>query len=159
MNVLLKLEWALSKLCKLEMGVQQGGILIPALFSIKVNNINNNNVYMSCAHSHQLPDCLSDRMIHINLNMIFCTHVEHSPTKAIYIKYCMEKDDRVEQRLRSSGVNSKCGVESKRRCKSHESCICIFGFSVCGCQKKNVVYETEYRHVAVQRDKQDQNHL
>ena len=27
------------------------------------------------------------RMIHINLNMIFHTHVEHSPTKTIYIKY------------------------------------------------------------------------
>ena len=26
-------------------------------------------------------------MIHSNLNMIFCTHVEHSPTKTIYIKY------------------------------------------------------------------------
>ena len=26
-------------------------------------------------------------MIYINLNMIFYTHVEHSPTKTIYIKY------------------------------------------------------------------------
>ena len=26
-------------------------------------------------------------MIHINLNMIFNTHVEHSPTKTVYIKY------------------------------------------------------------------------
>ena len=26
-------------------------------------------------------------MIHINLNMIFYTHVKHSPTKTIYIKY------------------------------------------------------------------------
>ena len=26
------------------------------------------------------------RMIHTNLNMIFYTHVEHSPTKTIYIK-------------------------------------------------------------------------
>ena len=30
---------------------------------------------------------LSAHMIHINLNMIFYTHVEHSPTKTIYIKY------------------------------------------------------------------------
>ena len=28
-------------------------------------------------------------MIHINLNMIFYTHVEHSPTKTIYIKQGM----------------------------------------------------------------------
>ena len=29
------------------------------------------------------------QMIHINLNMIFYTHVEHSPTETIYIKYYM----------------------------------------------------------------------
>ena len=29
---------------------------------------------------------LSAHMIHINLHMIFYTHVEHSPTKTIYIK-------------------------------------------------------------------------
>ena len=46
-------------------------------------------------------------------------------------------------------MNSKCGVQSKRKCKSHESCVCIAGFSACGCQKKSVVSETECRHVAV----------
>ena len=25
------------------------------------------------------------------------------------------------------GVNSKCGVQSKRRCESRESCVCIVG--------------------------------
>ena len=56
-------------------------------------------------------------------------------------------------------MNSKCGVQSKRRCESHEPCVCIAGFSACACQKKSVVYETECRHVAVQRGKQDKNHL
>ena len=69
-----------------------------------------------------LINTLSDRMIHINLNMI-------------------------------------CGVQSKRRCESHESCVCIVGFPACGCQKKSVVYETECRHAAVQRGEQDHNHL
>ena len=36
---------------------------------------------------HALINALSAYMIHINLNMIFYTHVEHSPTKTIYIKY------------------------------------------------------------------------
>ena len=36
---------------------------------------------------------------------------------------------------------------------------CIVGFSAWGCQKKSVVYVTECRHVAVQRGKQDENHL
>ena len=29
-------------------------------------------------------------MVHIILNTMFCTHVEHSPTKTVYIKYYME---------------------------------------------------------------------
>ena len=36
---------------------------------------------------HALIDALSAHMIHINLNRILYTHVEHSPTKTIYIKY------------------------------------------------------------------------
>ena len=36
---------------------------------------------------HALINTLSTHMIHINLNMIFYTHVEHSPTKTIYTKY------------------------------------------------------------------------
>ena len=36
---------------------------------------------------HALINALSAHMIHINLNMIFYTHVDHSPTKTIYIKY------------------------------------------------------------------------
>ena len=40
---------------------------------------------------HAPINALSARMIHINLNMTFYTHVEHSPTKTIYIKYFTEK--------------------------------------------------------------------
>ena len=36
---------------------------------------------------HAFINDLSAHMIHINLNMIFYTHVEHSPTKTIYIRY------------------------------------------------------------------------
>ena len=74
-------------------------------------------------------------------------------------KYCEKwkvfrlalKDHRVEQCLVE--VNSKCGVQCKRKCESHEPCVCNAGFSVCGYQKKSVVYETECRHAAVQRGK------
>ena len=54
------------------------------------------------------------------------------------------------------GVNPKCRVQEKVR--KPQSCICIVGFSVCGCQKKRVVYEMECRYVAVPRGKQDLNH-
>ena len=57
-------------------------------------------------------------------------------------------------------MNSKCGVQSKRRHElSHDSCVCIAGFSACGCQKKSVVYETECRHLAVHKGKQDQREI
>ena len=36
---------------------------------------------------HVFINVLSANMIHINLNMIFYTHVQHSPTKTIYIKH------------------------------------------------------------------------
>ena len=35
---------------------------------------------------HALINALSAHMIHINLNMIFYTHVDHSPTETIDIK-------------------------------------------------------------------------
>ena len=40
-------------------------------------------------HAHI--NALSAHMIHINLNIIFYTHIEHSPTKTVYIKYYTEK--------------------------------------------------------------------
>ena len=39
---------------------------------------------------HTLINALSAHMIHINLNMIFYTHAEHSPTKTICIKYYLK---------------------------------------------------------------------
>ena len=40
---------------------------------------------------HAFNNTLGTHVIYINLNMIFYTHAEHSPTKTIYIKYYMEK--------------------------------------------------------------------
>ena len=37
---------------------------------------------------HALINALSAHMIHINLNMIFCTHIKHSPTKTIRCPFC-----------------------------------------------------------------------
>ena len=48
-------------------------------------HLDNNNVHLSYAHQH-----LSAHMIHIYLNTIFYTHIEHSPTKTIYIRYYMK---------------------------------------------------------------------
>ena len=39
---------------------------------------------------HALINALSAHMIHINLNMIFYTHVKHSPTKTIDIMYYLK---------------------------------------------------------------------
>ena len=148
---------------------------------------------------HVLINALSAHVIHIHLNMIFYIHVEHNPTKTIYIKYYTEKQTHTLhthththththydcsrnwvlilagmkilweeegfqfgfKRWKGWAVSEVLwdGVQSKGRCGSHESCIYIVGFPACGYQKKSVVYEKEWRHVAVQRGKQDQNHL
>ena len=42
---------------------------------------------------HALINALSAHMIHINLNMVFYTHVEHSPTKPIYINYYTKQNN------------------------------------------------------------------
>ena len=39
---------------------------------------------------HVLINALRAHMIHINLNTIFYTHVEHGPTKTVFLRYYME---------------------------------------------------------------------
>ena len=55
---------------------------------------------------HVLINALSAHMIHINLNMIFYTHVEHSPTKTIYIKYYTEKQINTHYTHTHTAMNS-----------------------------------------------------
>ena len=47
---------------------------------------------------HVLINALSAHMIHINLNMIFYTHVERSPTETIYIKYYTKQQQQQQKR-------------------------------------------------------------
>ena len=49
----------------------------PAMFLSLKLNLFNVRLYIY----HALINALSAHMIHINLNMIFYTHLEHSPTK------------------------------------------------------------------------------
>ena len=39
---------------------------------------------------HVLISALSAHIIHINLNTVFYTHIEHIPTKTMYIRHYME---------------------------------------------------------------------
>ena len=41
---------------------------------------------------HALINALSAHMMHINLNMIFYTHIEHSPTKTTHTQSTIRKD-------------------------------------------------------------------
>ena len=74
-------------------------------------------IIMYIYHALRLVNALSTHMIHINLNMIIYTHVEHSPTKTIYVKYYAEKmnahTEDVNERpglFGSSLCSSKCGI-------------------------------------------------
>ena len=51
------------------------------------------------------------------------------------------------------------GSKARESAEAMSLAFVFVGFPACGCQKKSVVYEMEYRHAAVQRGKQDQNHL
>ena len=50
-------------------------------------------------------DALSAYMIHINLNTIFYTHAEHSPTKTVYIKYYMERKKKEKKKKERGNVS------------------------------------------------------
>ena len=55
---------------------------VPELWEARSSSV----IIIMCIY-HALINALSAHMIHINLKMIFYKHVEHSPTKTIYIKY------------------------------------------------------------------------
>ena len=48
---------------------------------------------------HALINALSAHMIHINLNMVFYTHVKHSPIKTMYIKYYFQKKEKKKRNI------------------------------------------------------------
>ena len=54
---------------------------------------------------------MSAHTIHINLNTIFYTHVEHSPTKTIYIRYYMETHTHTHNDYSRNWVLILVGVE------------------------------------------------
>ena len=55
---------------------------------------------------HALINALSAHMICINLNMILYTHVKHSPTKTIYIKYYKKK--KIKKKCPLDNPAAKC---------------------------------------------------
>ena len=57
---------------------------------------NNNNVHLSCTYQHP------EHLIHINLNMIFYTHVERSSTKTIYIKYYIKQMKKYQNKTKNA---------------------------------------------------------
>ena len=56
---------------------------------------------------HALINALSAHMIHINLNMIFSTHVKHSPTKTIYIKYYLNKKTKQKKHYKHAHTHTR----------------------------------------------------
>ena len=71
---------------------------------------------------HVLINGLSTHMIHINLNMIFYTHVEHSPTKTIYIKYYTERQTKTHTH---TGMHTHTHTQTTMNSNVHATC----GFS------------------------------
>ena len=59
-----------------------------------------------------LINALSAHMLHFNLNMIFYTHVEHSPTKTIYINYYKVLDQAKIMLMVKSQPLRHCAVQA-----------------------------------------------
>ena len=55
---------------------------------------------------HALINALSAHMIHINLNRIFYTHVEHSPTKIDNLKYNTEKKKKKKKKEKKHALHT-----------------------------------------------------
>ena len=53
---------------------------------------------------HALVNALSAYMIHIDLNPIFYTHIEHSPTRTIYIRCYMETHTHIHTRTHTHAM-------------------------------------------------------
>ena len=65
---------------------------------------------------HVLINALSAHMIHINLNMIFYTHVDHSPTKTIYIKYYTKKLKQIRTTNTHTMTVADCNIVFDKGC-------------------------------------------
>ena len=63
---------------------------------------------------HAFINVLSVHMIHINLNMIFYTHVEHSPSKIVYIKCYTETHTHRERKERETDRQTDRDRERQR---------------------------------------------
>ena len=80
---------------------------------------------------HALINALSTHMIHINLNMIFYTHVEHSPTKTSYIKYYLKNKKKVREGRGGSQIPRPPSVSVVSNCGHQQPCTWLCPGIIC----------------------------
>ena len=68
---------------------------------------------------HALINALNADMIHININTIFYTYVERSPTKTIYIKYYMEKKKSKTKHVHTSHTHTHARTHAPTHARTH----------------------------------------
>ena len=66
-----------------------------------------------------LINALSAHIIHININMIFYTHVEHSPTKTIYIKYYKKN---LKNKQQQNALQTHTHTHARERAHTYTDC-------------------------------------
>ena len=69
---------------------------------------------------HALINTLSAHLIHINLNTIFYTRVEHSPTKTIYIKYYTK----TKQKTNYKHTHTRARAHARTHARTHARSVC-----------------------------------
>ena len=68
---------------------------------------------------HSLINDLNAYMMHVNLNMMFYTHVEHSPTKTIYIKYYTKTKQNTTYNNNNNNNNKNNNNKNKNALDTH----------------------------------------
>ena len=63
---------------------------------------------------HALINALSAHMTHISLNVIFYTHVEHSPTKTVYIKHY-----KINIKIRTTNTHAYAHTRARAHTHTH----------------------------------------
>ena len=94
---------------------------------LSVPPVNNKNIIVMYIY-HALINALSAHMMHVNLNMMFCTHVEHSPTRHSTTWWSERKLVGKEGGAKSSNVKPSVyfSVSIIHRCHCAYDCMLMF---------------------------------
>ena len=68
---------------------------------------------------HALINALSAHMIHVNLNMLLYTRVEHSPTETVYINYYKKIFKKTNKQTKTHYTHTHTRTHARTHARTH----------------------------------------